>query len=111
MFQQLINMISGGGKANHLSGTDFKAKYLEIPKALLLDVRTPAEYAGGYLKGAKNINFFSPSFKADVQKLDKDKTYFVYCRSGNRSGQACDTMEQLGYTTYNLAGGIGAWPA
>lgn len=110
MFQQFINMITGGSKANYLAGTDFKAKFIELPNAVLLDVRTPAEYSGGFLKGAKNLNFFSPSFKNEVQKMDKNKAYFVYCRSGNRSGQACDIMEQLGYTTYNLVGGIGAWP-
>lgn len=110
MFQQIFNILKGGSKANDLSGADFKAKFMETDKAVMLDVRTKAEFNSGNLKGAKNVDFFSSSFKADVQRLDKTKTYFVYCRSGNRSSQACNVMEQLGYTTYNLVGGIGAWP-
>lgn len=110
MFKQLLNLLKGGGSANNLSGADFKAKYQQTPNAVLLDVRTPGEYGSGNIKGAKNINYMSASFRADVQKLDKNKAYFLYCRSGNRSSQACGVMEQMGYTVYNLAGGIGAWP-
>ena len=110
MFQQFFKLLMGGGNANTLKGIDFKAKFSETPNALLLDVRTSDEFKSGSLKGAKNINFLSSGFRTEVQKLDKGKTYFVYCRSGNRSGQACSIMEQLGYTAYNLSGGIGAWP-
>ena len=75
--------------------------------AIILDVRTPAEVAGGKLNGAINIDIFSRDFQSKINKLDKDKTYLIYCRSGNRSGQACNTMAGLGFTNlYNLAGGI-----
>ncbi len=110
MFKQIWNLLKGSSNPNDLSGADFKAKFTETPNAVMLDVRTRAEFNGGSLKGAKNIDFFSSNFKTEVQKLDKNKTYFVYCRSGNRSSQACSVMEQLGYKTFNLLGGIGAWP-
>jgi rhodanese-related sulfurtransferase len=50
------------------------------------------------------------NFKNEIEQLDKNKTYFVYCRSGNRSGQACMMMSDLSLKAYNLIGGIGAWP-
>lgn len=77
------------------------------PDAVIIDVRTPAEFAGGKLPGAKNIDIFSKDFTNQIDKLDKDKTYLLYCRSGNRSGQACNIMAGLGFTKlYNLAGGV-----
>ncbi|MDX5420555.1 MAG: rhodanese-like domain-containing protein, partial [Hymenobacteraceae bacterium] len=49
-------------------------------------------------------------FQNALGSLDKDKEYFVFCRSGNRSGSACELMSAQGFKCYNLAGGIGAWP-
>jgi len=59
----------------------------------------------------KQIDFLEGQiFLEEVSKLDKSKNYYIYCRSGNRSGQACDIMEQLGFeTTYNLEGGFMQW--
>lgn len=75
--------------------------------AVLIDVRTPAEFAGGNVKGAVNIDIYSPSFGKEIDKLDKAKTYFLYCRSGNRSAQACRIMAERGFVKlYNLSGGI-----
>lgn len=110
MFGQIFKMFAGTPSANSLSGKDFKAKYQETKDAVLLDVRTRAEYSGGSIKGAKNIDFFSSNFGSEIKKLDQNKTYFVFCASGNRSGKACKMMEDLGYTVYNLNGGVGAWP-
>ncbi len=77
---------------------------------VVLDVRSPGELAEGSIKGYTQINFFEGSFKAEIEKLDKSKTYLVYCRSGNRSGQACAIMDGMGFENlYNLNGGIGAW--
>ena len=77
------------------------------PDAVLIDVRTPAEFNGGKLPGAKNIDMFSKDFLTQIDKLDKDKTYLLYCRSGNRSGQACNIMAGRGFTKlYNMAGGV-----
>lgn len=79
--------------------------------AVVLDVRTDAEVEEGIIKNAIHIDIYKGQvFIDDVEALDKTKNYYVYCRSGNRSGQACAIMEQLGFeNTYNLEGGILAW--
>lgn len=79
---------------------------------VVIDVRSPQEYAEGKIDPHKLINFFGADFKDQIEKLDQSKTYLVYCRSGNRSGKACAMMGQLGFKNlYNLQGGIGAWNA
>lgn len=81
------------------------------PNTVILDVRTASEFAGGKIRGARNLDIMSPSFYSQVKNLPKDKTYLVYCRSGNRSGQACEIMADLGFENLkNLAGGIMRWP-
>ncbi|WP_205791418.1 rhodanese-like domain-containing protein [Microbacterium sulfonylureivorans] len=60
--------------------------------AVVVDVRTPAEYAAGHLEGAVNIDYQSPSFASEVSELDSDADYVVYCQSGNRSAQAASAM-------------------
>lgn len=90
-------------------GRLFRKEYESTPGAVLLDVRTMAEFKSGTLPKAVNLDFMSPSFKSNVAKLDKSKTYFVFCRSGNRSGQACKMMYQMGFDVRNLTGGIGEW--
>lgn len=78
--------------------------------AVVLDVRSPAEVSEGVIPGHIMINMMSPSFRNKIEQLDKSKTYLVYCRSGNRSGQACQLMANMGFEQlYNLRGGIGAW--
>ena len=79
--------------------------------AFILDVRTPDEVQGGYIPNAFNIDIYiGQRFLSELKKLDKSKNYYVYCRSGNRSRQACALMNQLGFeNTYNLEGGIMAW--
>ena len=77
---------------------------------VVLDVRSPQECSSGVIPGAININFFSPNFKSNISKLDPSKSYFVYCRSGNRSGKACAIMQNLGFEkSYNLEGGMMKW--
>jgi rhodanese-related sulfurtransferase len=80
--------------------------------ALLVDVRTPEEFESGHLKRAVNIDFRSDDFKSQIQKLDKNTPIFVYCHSGNRSGQATAMMQEMGFTNVsNLTGGISGWEA
>ena len=93
-----------------LDGNTFKTKFKSTPKAALLDVRTPGEFATGTINGAQNIDVSSPQFQAALKNLDKDREYFLFCRSGNRSGSACKMMADQGFKVHNLAGGIGAWP-
>ena len=77
---------------------------------VLLDVRTPEEFAEGHLDGALNIDVSSPDFPAQIAELDPAATYAVYCRSGNRSQTAMTLMAEAGIdNTADLGGGIGAW--
>ncbi len=77
---------------------------------VVIDVRTPNEYAQGHIKGAKLINLYDPNFNAQIAELDKETPTLVYCRSGRRSGSAMRKMKSAGFNTvYNLSGGIGAW--
>lgn len=90
---------------------DFAEKFKADDNAVLLDVRTQEEYDSGFIAGSTLMDIFQPDFKSKVETLDKSKNYYVYCRSGNRSGQACGLMSQLGFTgeLYNLDGGILGW--
>ena len=85
---------------------------LQDEKPTVIDVRTAGEYAAGHLPGAINIDVEAPGFADSVSQLPKDESYFVYCRSGNRSGVATEQMVQLGFTDlYDLQGGITDWQA
>jgi rhodanese-related sulfurtransferase len=107
MFEKIMNMFSKN--YTDLDGKSFKEKFKSEKNAVLLDVRTAAEYNSGKIPGAKNIDIMSSSFDSKVEALDKTKVYFVYCRSGARSGSACNLMASKGFEVYNLRGGIGAW--
>jgi rhodanese-related sulfurtransferase len=86
------------------------ASVIKTDKPVLLDVRTPGEFATGTIKGSKNIDFNSPDFEKELAKLDKSETYLVYCRSGNRSGQALPILKKLKLAKlYHLDGGLNAW--
>jgi len=101
---------NNAARNENLSGRAFKKQLQEAEKAILLDVRTAGEFSGGTIPGSKNIDFLSPTFSKKVESLDKDATYFVFCRSGNRSGQACKMMHKMGFDVRNLSGGIGDFP-
>ncbi len=92
-----------------LNATSFELK-MKDRGVVLLDVRTPEETALGKIEGATELDFFSPDFEAEIDKLDKNKTYLIYCRSGKRSGKTCALMAQKGFKhLFNLAGGYNAW--
>ena len=77
---------------------------------VIIDVRTPEEYANGHIEKAINLDFYSETFKDELDKLDRDKVYLIYCRSGNRSGQALNMMAELGFSeVYNMLGGMARW--
>lgn len=92
-----------------LNSTDFERELKQNKNAVLLDVRTAGEFSMGKIPGAVNIDVMSADFDKRIASLDKDKTYFVYCRSGNRSGSACNILAAKGLQSYNLAGGINSW--
>ena len=94
-----------------LKVSDFSAKSQEVG-VVSLDVRTADEFAEGHLIDAININVESGNFEAEIEKLDKNTTYAVYCRSGRRSAIAVDLMKKAGFTSlYNLDGGVIDWSA
>ena len=73
---------------------------------MIIDVRTPAEFAGGHLDGAVNIDIQSPDFASQIDGLDRNGSYVVYCRSGNRSGMAMAQMLDMGFTDVSNAGSV-----
>jgi rhodanese-related sulfurtransferase len=79
----------------------------------LLDVRTPAEFSGGYIAGARNVDISQwKTFETEISKLDKSKPVMVYCAVGGRSGQASSYLEKQGFSQiYDLQGGMKAWIA
>ena len=81
------------------------------PDAILLDVRTLEEVQQGQIPGAKHLDIMNAgAFMEGAKDLDKTKSYYVYCRSGGRSGQACMIMNSIGFEkAYNLMGGFMEW--
>lgn len=79
--------------------------------AFILDVRTDEEFEEGHLPDATQLDIYQGAeFLESLEKLDKSKNYYVYCRSGGRSQQACQLMDQMGFgETYNLLGGYDEW--
>lgn len=76
----------------------------------ILDVRTLVEFSGGHIPYAINIDYNFPAFSMQLDSLDKNDIYLVYCKTGDRSSRAIDTMKLLGfYETYNILGGIDGW--
>lgn len=74
--------------------------------AVVIDVRTPAEYSAGHLAGAVNIDVEAADFAARVGGLPKDAQYLVYCRTGNRAGAAKTQMQSMGFAHVTNLGGI-----
>lgn len=98
------------GDIDVLSASAFKEKMGKTPDHILIDVRTPAEVKEGVIPGAKVIDFNSSDFATQIDKLDKDKEYFVYCKVGGRSGRTVDMMKQSGFKhVHDLKGGYMDW--
>lgn len=95
----------------NLTQEDWKAQLENDSNSVVLDVRTDGEVAEGIIPSAIQIDIYKgQGFIYELEELDKNKSYYVYCRSGNRSGQACAIMNQLGFeNAYNLVGGILEW--
>ncbi len=80
------------------------------PDFIILDVRTSLEFHDGHIEGALNIDVNLPSFSEELEQLDRNATYLVYCRTGNRSRTALRIMDDLGFTrVYHLTNGITEW--
>jgi rhodanese-related sulfurtransferase len=93
-----------------LPANEFKSK-LSAKSAVLIDVRTTDEFKEGHLDKALNKNVNDQDFETYCTKLDKGKTYFVYCLAGKRSHKAAETMRKKGLTVFELEDGIEGWNA
>ena len=88
---------------------NFKSK-VDSGEYVILDIRTPEEFEAGHIKGAINIDFYDPNFQQQINNLDRDKKYLVYCRSGSRTSYTLPLFEQLEFNeVYELQGGAISW--
>lgn len=93
-----------------LPAEDFQKMLNEDKNAVLVDVRTKSEHQAAHIPGSKLIDVSSRDFAAEVEKLDKSKSIYVYCASGARSRAACNIIKQNGFEkVFNLSGGIHGW--
>jgi rhodanese-related sulfurtransferase len=80
------------------------------PKFIIIDVRTPEEFVEGHIEGAINIDFQSENFSGQIDELDRNNKYLIYCRSGNRSRGALEVMVEMDFKeVYHLSAGIIKW--
>ncbi|MBD3270127.1 rhodanese-like domain-containing protein [Candidatus Peregrinibacteria bacterium] len=109
MQANLLNINPGLIKVSQ--ATDLISENIEKNDFEILDVRTAEEYKEGCInKLANNIDYYSQNFVNELDKLDKEKTYLVYCRSGRRSSETVKLMQQKGFESiYDLDGGIKNW--
>ena len=93
-----------------LSPEEFGETFKNTPGAILIDVRTPQEYAEGHLPGAINVDIYNPAFSVEIEEFDKGGSYFVYCKAGGRSKMAGEIMKKEGFAdVHHMRGGINAW--
>lgn len=97
-------------QSSHLSVVEFATLLSEQPDRVVVDVRTAEEFQAGHISGAVSIDFYDPNFIDAFGQFEKDQPLAVYCRSGNRSGQALELLASAGYANVvDLSGGIVAW--
>lgn len=100
---------TGSATTVNLNVSEFSQKITE-PDVIILDVRTPEEFASGHIEGALNIDFNSGDFANEITRLNPSENYAIYCRSGSRSGQAASIMHKAGFhDVSNLNGGVIDW--
>lgn len=105
------NRAAGIATGQHLTVAAF-ARLVSAPGTVVLDVRTPAEFASSHLARATNVDVEAADFSARLGALNKSATYAVYCHSGNRSAAALRVMASSGFAhAADLSGGISAWLA
>lgn len=106
----LNNNTMGTDAIQHIAPAEYQNQFVEVDQAhLLIDVRTPQEFADGHIPGAINIPV--ESLAGRLNEVTDAQPVVVYCRSGNRSAQAAQILAQAGYSTVYDLGGISAWTA
>ena len=95
----------------NLDQSTWISQFQSDENAIILDVRTPEEFETSRIPNSKNIDFYNPqNFMQEIEKLNKDNSYYLYCRTGVRSANSCQLMNELGFNkVYNLVGGIVEW--
>lgn len=102
----LFNLGCSQIKGKHIT----EVSQSELDNVVLVDVRTPDEFKAGHLEKAMNIDWLGDGFSAEFEKIDKNQTIYLYCRSGKRSADATKFLDSLGYkNVVNLEGGYIAW--
>lgn len=98
-------------KRMDLTQKEWSEQLAQDENAVIVDVRTPEEWSEGIIPNALQIDIYQgQGFIYKVDELDKSKNYYVYCKAGGRSAQACNILNQLGFeNTYNLMGGFMQW--
>ena len=108
LFSLFIGLTSQTSFVKVLEKENFQV--LMQQESQVIDVRTPEEYALGYIEGAILIDYKASDFQACISALNRNITYLIYCRSGNRSGKASKVMDSLGFKNiYDLKGGYMNW--
>ena len=96
-----------------ISPRHFKAlldRHQGDPDVVLLDVSTPKEFADGHIQGALLLDYHSSDYVERLKALDREKTYLIYCRSGNRSGKSLAIFQKLGFRrAYHMDAGVIGW--
>ncbi|MCY7410650.1 MAG: rhodanese-like domain-containing protein [Chitinophagales bacterium] len=116
LFLAFINF-SFLGCAQNKTEADYKnldiktfAETMNAPNVVIIDVRTPEEFAAGHIPTAKSINLNDKDFSTQLDALDKSKIYLVYCQKGGRSANASKQMTDKGFKqVYNLENGFSQW--
>ena len=106
--------VLSGGEANHtLSAREFKSmldQRRSHPDLVILDIRTPGEFAAGHIAGAINVDYYGRDFVDRLKTLDRNKEYLIYCRSGNRTGKSLPIFADLGFDRiWHLDRGLIGW--
>lgn len=91
-------------QVQNLTPEQFKGARMDR-KTVLVDVRTPEEFADSHLDGAVNSDYRGGAFAQEIETWDKDKVYYLYCATGNRSGKAAELLQEAGFRhIYNVGG-------
>ena len=106
----LSNLLKGKNDSFNIDSSSFEKLINEEKNAVILDVRSQEENSALRIPNSLLIDIHKPDFLNQIEKLDKSRTFLVYCRSGRRSFDACTEMRQLGFgKVYNLKTGIIGW--
>ena len=111
-FAMIMSSACAQGSKEKLEIKIFQKELAASQNAVILDVRSEGEFQGGHLAKALNMNYNAPNFADNMSRLDKNKTYFVYCAAGVRSARAAALMRDAGFkNVLEMKGGLNDWQA